>query len=306
MTDAEKIAFLEAQLSRLSNPWTVEIKNHRTGSWSEFYVGAPVTLDQAEKYIAEVIADNPQAELRAAPWLNMSQVQEYVHREELETLKARNLELLSAGGLSLDPQTQKWLAEGGDMVTSADTPAQALTNLLRVLGEQWQHLEEMRKVLEARNRELEAERDAALKSAKFQKEFAWSLGHPVKAPCGHCSSLCYSEDGGKNIRCLLCSESALRSLADQQGQDTKRLDKLQRILRSLQYHEDLSFMSDVEDGVWVARLFRHEQGMMASSLDPSSAKTEDVRSAIDAANEDKYAIAAINPPEEPPTKKEGA
>jgi hypothetical protein len=40
-------------------------------------------------------------------------------------------------------------------------------------------------------------------------------GGPVLSPCGHSSQYTYSEDSGKNIRCLLCSEARLkRELAD--------------------------------------------------------------------------------------------
>ncbi len=49
-----------------------------------------------------------------------------------------------------------------------------------------------------------------------------------------------------------------------------------------QYHEDISIMTDEEDGVWVARLYRHEQGFQAIPLDTNNTRTETVREAIDA------------------------
>lgn len=48
---------------------------------------------------------------------------------------------------------------------------------------------------------------------------AYTLGHPRKSPfCEHSSQWAYTDDGGKSIRCLLCSESALRK----DGEDSRR------------------------------------------------------------------------------------
>lgn len=38
-----------------------------------------------------------------------------------------------------------------------------------------------------------------------------ALGHPVASPCGHSSIYAVSDDGGANIRCLMCRESRLES-----------------------------------------------------------------------------------------------
>lgn len=41
-----------------------------------------------------------------------------------------------------------------------------------------------------------------------------SLGHPVDSPCGHSSIYAVSDDGGANIRCLMCRESKLNAEID--------------------------------------------------------------------------------------------
>lgn len=68
---------LYADAVRFSNPWTVQIWNHRTVSWAEFCVEAPVTLAEAEDRV-DNYAKNPmtrRATFRAVPWLNSSQRQ---------------------------------------------------------------------------------------------------------------------------------------------------------------------------------------------------------------------------------------
>lgn len=68
------------------------------------------------------------------------------------------------------------------------------------------------------------------------------------------------------------------------GEDTRLLDGFQKLFEKYRYREDISLMSDEEDGVWFARLYRHEQGITgAVSLDHSEDKAENVRAALRAA-----------------------
>ncbi len=82
------------------------------------------------------------------------------------------------------------------------------------------------------NSKLNTYDSAAAQIAELTKKLtvaealADSLGHPVESPCGHSGAYAYSDDGGKNIRCLLCSEATLtesvvkaQSIAIQRGND---------------------------------------------------------------------------------------
>lgn len=55
-----------------------------------------------------------------------------------------------------------------------------------------------------------------------------TLGNPIKSPfCEHSSMYSYSEDGGKQIRCLLCSERDLRAklaAAEQREREREEAD----------------------------------------------------------------------------------
>lgn len=63
----------EQTIARFSNPWTVEIRNHSNGHWSEFCHDAPLTLADAEERERTLRAHNPDAQFRVIPWLNSSQ-----------------------------------------------------------------------------------------------------------------------------------------------------------------------------------------------------------------------------------------
>lgn len=71
------------------------------------------------------------------------------------------------------------------------------------------------KVALERNRRAQEEIDALLSDLEAMRrraEIAEALADFSPSPCGHSSQYAYSEDGGKNIRCLLCAEAELDRL----------------------------------------------------------------------------------------------
>jgi len=65
--------------------------------------------------------------------------------------------------------------------------------------------------------------DTLKRRAEAAEALADSLGHPVASPCGHSGAHAYSEDGGKNIRCLLCSEATLKRRVEELEAQAVRL-----------------------------------------------------------------------------------
>lgn len=68
----------------------------------------------------------------------------------------------------------------------------------------------------------------AEKRAIAAEMLADSLGHPVESPCGHSGQYAYSEDGGKNIRCLLCVEVAAEKEIEELKTKNARLERFAR------------------------------------------------------------------------------
>ncbi len=68
---------LEVDLRRYSNPWTVQVWNHKDERWNEFCHDAPITLSDAEQRIEDYGKGDStaKARFRAIPWLNGSQLQ---------------------------------------------------------------------------------------------------------------------------------------------------------------------------------------------------------------------------------------
>lgn len=82
---------------------------------------------------------------------------------------------------------------------------------------------------------------------------------------------------------LEAENAELRAKLAEAEKDTARLDKLEQWLQEHLYHHDLSIQSDVEDGVWVTKLWRYDCGeLRGAALDVNHTKTETVRAAIDA------------------------
>jgi len=51
------------------------------------------------------------------------------------------------------------------------------------------------------------------------ESIAYTVAHPAPSPCGHSSQYAYTEDGGKHIRCLICTDARLRTeLAEKERQ----------------------------------------------------------------------------------------
>jgi hypothetical protein len=60
-----------------------------------------------------------------------------------------------------------------------------------------------------------------------------SMRHPVPSLCGCSSQYAYSEDGGKNIQCLLCENKHLRRQRDQLQATTQKLQEACTTLNAL-------------------------------------------------------------------------
>ncbi len=78
--------------------------------------------------------------------------------------------------------------------------------------------------------------------------------------------------------------AAANERAEKAEADTGLLDWLEMWLTENRYQHDLALQSDEEDGVWFAKLHRHECGeLRGSPLDPTDGKPLTVRDAIRAA-----------------------
>ncbi len=92
----------------------------------------------------------------------------------------------------------------------------------------------------------------------------------------------------KGFRQLLAEQGQGKSKQeaeqDAARKDTELLDWLEMWLTENRYRHDLALQSDEEDGVWFAKLYRHECGQLRGSpLDPTDGKPLTVRDAIRAA-----------------------